>query len=345
MKLSRAGPIAPPVRADQMQKSAGRRSARAAPLSICAAEVTTKRSPHRPRGLDSSFRFALVLYRWAAAMQASPKPPASATADSGRTRIGKGEHNGNHAQVLAERRSRRSHGRGDERLRRRRGRYDQGRHPPFAVGHDGDQRDDPEGCDADADRRAQRQGRPARQEDRAGGGRPGLELAAVRREGARADQQGQGRGGVRLLDLGLAQIGAAGVRGAERSPLLSARIRGRGRFLQRLLRQLGAGQQSHPGRRISDERGGRRREAVRARRHRLRLSAHQQQDHPRLPQIQGRRRRGHPRELHAVRLLRLADRSRRRSRRSARPARRRRSSRPSTATPTFPSTRSSAIRG
>ena len=43
---------------------------------------------------------------------------------------------------------------------------------------------------------------------------PGLELAAVRRKGARADQQGQGRSGVRLLDLGVAQVGAAGVRGA-----------------------------------------------------------------------------------------------------------------------------------
>ena len=38
----------------------------------------------------------------------------------------------------------------------------------------------------------------------AGRRRPGLELAAVRREGARADRQGQGRGGVRLLDLGVA---------------------------------------------------------------------------------------------------------------------------------------------
>ena len=173
--------------------------------------------------------------------------------------FGEGKDNGNHAQVLAERRSRRSHDRGDERLCRCRGRYDQGRHPAFAVGHDGDQRDDPEGCDADADRRAQRQGRPARQEGGAGGGRSGLELAAVRREGARANQQGQGRGGLRLLDLGLAQIGAAGVRRAQRSALLSARIRGRGRFLQRVLRQLRAGQQSNPRRRISHEPRRRRR--------------------------------------------------------------------------------------
>ena len=39
--------------------------------------------------------------------------------------------------------------------------------------------------------------------------------------------QGQGRGGVRLLDLGVAQIRAAGVRGAERPAVLSAGIRRR----------------------------------------------------------------------------------------------------------------------
>ena len=41
---------------------------------------------------------------------------------------------------------------------------------------------------------------------------PGLELAAVRGKGGGAAREGQGRGGVRLLDLGVAQIGAAGVR-------------------------------------------------------------------------------------------------------------------------------------
>ena len=44
---------------------------------------------------------------------------------------------------------------------------------------------------------------------------PGFELAAVRRKGPRADHQGQGRGRVRLLDLGVAQVRAAGVQGAE----------------------------------------------------------------------------------------------------------------------------------
>ena len=81
-----------------------------------------------------------------------------------------------------------------------------------------------QGPDADAGRRAQRERRPARQEDRAGRRRSRVELAAVRGKGARADQQGQSRGGVRLLDLGLAQIRAAGVRGTERTAVLPARI-------------------------------------------------------------------------------------------------------------------------
>ena len=46
---------------------------------------------------------------------------------------------------------------------------------------------------------------------------PGVELAAVRRKGAAAHHAGQGRGRVRLLDVGVAQIRAAGVRGNERS--------------------------------------------------------------------------------------------------------------------------------
>ena len=50
------------------------------------------------------------------------------------------------------------------------------------------------------------------QADRAGGRRPGVQLAAVRRKGAAADHAGQGGGDLRLLDLGVAQVGAAGVR-------------------------------------------------------------------------------------------------------------------------------------
>ena len=115
----------------------------------------------------------------------------------------------------------------DQRVRAGGG-YDQGRHPPFVVGHDGDQRDDPEGRRADDDRGAEQEGRPAGQEARGRGGRSGVELAAVRREGARAAAEGQGRRGVRLLDLGQPQVGAAGVRGAERHPLLPGPVRGPG---------------------------------------------------------------------------------------------------------------------
>ena len=69
-----------------------------------------------------------------------------------------------------------------------------------------------------------KKGGRARQEARSGGGRSGLELAAVRRKGARTHQQGQGRGGVRLLDLGVAQVGAAGVQGARQHPVLSGAV-------------------------------------------------------------------------------------------------------------------------
>ena len=82
---------------------------------------------------------------------------------------------------------------------------------------------------------------------------PGLELAAVRREGARADHQGQGRGRVRLLDLGVAQVGAAGVRGAQRHPLLSGAVRGRGERAQRVLHRRRAEPAGDPGGRLPDE--------------------------------------------------------------------------------------------
>ena len=158
-------------------------------------------------------------------------------------------------------------------------RADQDRHPAFAVRHDGDQRNDPEERDADAGRRPECQRRSSGPADPADRGRPRLQLAAVRREGPRTAQQGSRRGGVRLLDVGVAQIGAAGVRGTERPVVLSAGIRRRGTVAERVLRQLGAGQQSHSGAEIPDEPGQRLGEAVRAGRHGLRLSAHQQQDH------------------------------------------------------------------
>jgi hypothetical protein len=51
-----------------------------------------------------------------------------------------------------------------------------------------------------------------------------LEVAAVRRESARADHQGEGRRGLRLLDLGVAQVRAAGVQGAQLDPVLSGAV-------------------------------------------------------------------------------------------------------------------------
>ncbi len=84
---------------------------------------------------------------------------------------------------------------------------------------------------------------------------------------------------------------------------------GRGIRAQRLLHRRSAQPAGHPRRRLPDERGRRLGEALGARRHRLRLSAHDQQDPRGLPQVEGRPGRGHHDQLHAVRLLRLADRS------------------------------------
>ncbi len=84
-----------------------------------------------------------------------------------------------------------------------------------------------QGRDADGDRRHQCQGRRDGQEARARGRRPGLELAAVRREGQAAARPGQGCGGIRLLDLGVAQIRAAGVQGTERPAVLPGAVRRR----------------------------------------------------------------------------------------------------------------------
>ena len=46
--------------------------------------------------------------------------------------------------------------------------------------------------------------------------------------------------GVRVLDLGVAQVRAAGVQGAQQRPVLSGAVRGRGERAQRLLHRRGA---------------------------------------------------------------------------------------------------------
>ena len=210
-------------------------------------------------------------------------------------------------------------------------------------GHDGDQRNGAEGRGADGDRRDQRQGRRDGQEARARRRRSGVELAAVRREGAPAPHAGQGRRGVRLLDFGVAQVGAAGVRGAERPPLLPGAVRRRGDLEERVLHRRRAQPAGDSRGRVPDEQGRRRRQALGAARHRLRLSAHDEQDPARVPEVEGRRRQGHRREVHAVRPHATTRRSSPTSR-SSRPAARPRWSRRSTATRTCRSTRSSATR-
>ena len=112
-------------------------------------------------------------------------------------------------------------------------------------------------------------------------------------------------GRVRLLDLGVAQVRAAGVQGAQLGPVLSRAVRGRGERAQRVLHRRRAQPAGDPRRRLSGQ--GREGRALGAGRHRLRLSAHDQQDPRGLPEVQGRQGRGHHDQLHAVRTLRLAD--------------------------------------
>ena len=103
-------------------------------------------------------------------------------------------------------------------------RDDQGRCASFFVRDDGDLGDHAQGRDAHADRRAECQGRTARQEAGSRRGRSGVQLAALRRESTRAHFQGQGRGDLRMLDIGVAQIGAPGLRGTRRPAVLSSSV-------------------------------------------------------------------------------------------------------------------------
>ena len=64
----------------------------------------------------------------------------------------------------------------------------------------------------------------------------------------------EGRGGLRLLDVGEPQVGAAGLQGAEQHPVLSRAVRGRGKRTQRLLHRRCAEPAGHSRRRLPDER-------------------------------------------------------------------------------------------
>src|SRR5262249_3653752 len=66
-------------------------------------------------------------------------------------------------------------------------------------------------------------------------GRPATELAVFRRKAAGTVHQGKGGSGLRLLDLGVAQVVFAGIKGAQHHPFLSGAVRRGGERAQRLL--------------------------------------------------------------------------------------------------------------
>ena len=141
----------------------------------------------------------------------------------------------------------------------------------------------------------------------------------------------------------VAQVGAAGVRGSQRAALLSGPVRRRGAVEERLLHGRGAEPAGDPGGGVPDEQGRRLGQALRAARHRLRLSAHDQQDPALLPEARASRTRTSWRSTRRSATPTTRP-SSARSRSSLPKARRRRSSRRSTATRTCRSTRSSATR-
>ena len=227
-------------------------------------------------------------------------------------------------------------------VRRRAAAHDQGRHPALALRHDGHQRNDAEGHRADDDRRAEQEGRPARQEARGGGRRSGVELAAVRREGAQLLEKDK----VAVVFGCWTSVSRKSVLPVfeKDNGLLFYPVQYEGEESSKNVIYTGAApnQQAIPAvDYLMKDVGG---EALGARRHRLRLSAHDQQDPRGLPAGEGRRSRPTSRSTTRRSATPTGRRASRRSRSSARPARRPRSSRPSTATPTCRSTRSSATR-
>ena len=130
----------------------------------------------------------------------------------------------------------------------------------------------------DGGRRNQRWRRRAGQADRARGRRPGLRLGSVCRESQGIAARARGRFGFRLLDLGVAQIRAAGFRRAQRPALLPRAVRRRGMLPQYYLHRGDAEPAVDTGCQLPDERGWRRLQKVLSAGHRLRIPAHGQQD-------------------------------------------------------------------
>ena len=152
-----------------------------------------------------------------------------------------------------------------------------------------------------------------------------------------ADPRTQGRGDLRLLDLGLAQGGSAGRGGGRRAAVLPEPIRGRGSIAQHLLPRrdaasAGVARDQFPARAgLSPVLPGG---------HRLHLPAHDQCGAQGLPCLAGDSRQRRRRTLHAVGPEGLA-RGGRGNPRASPAAARRRSLRPSAAMPTCISTASS----
>ena len=76
------------------------------------------------------------------------------------------------------------------------------------------------------------------------------------------------------MDVGVAEVRAAGIQGTRFDPLLPSPIRGRRERAERVLHGRCAEPAGDPGGRLPDERRRRQREALGSRRHRLRLPAH-----------------------------------------------------------------------
>ena len=174
---------------------------------------------------------------------------------------------------------------------------DQGRHPAFAVGHDGDQRDVAEGRRADDDRRDQRQGRRAwaRSSSRWSSTRPRTGRCSPRRRASCITQDK-----VAVVFGCWTSVSRKSVLPVfeELNGLLFYPVQYEGEELveERVLHRRRAQPAGDPGGRVPDEQGRRRRQALGPARHRLRLPAHHQQDPARVPQVQGRRRQGHQEE-------------------------------------------------
>ena len=107
---------------------------------------------------------------------------------------------------------------------------------------------------------------------------PASDSVAVRRKGARAACQRKRRGCVRLLDVGLAQIRAPGLRATQRPALLPCPVRRRGKLPQHFLHGGCAQPAGNSGGPIPDEQGRRRDSQMGPSWDGLRLSTHNQPD-------------------------------------------------------------------